>query len=61
MSEEQNINESEMEQIAGGAGNEYGVKCPKCGSDNIKLEFSHDEIGVFDCNVCGHHFTKGPY
>ena len=59
--DEKKLNNEEMKQVAGGLGNEYGVRCPKCGSDNVKLEYTHDEIGVFDCKACGNHFTEGPY
>lgn len=48
-----------LEQINGGEGNEWGVTCPKCGSRNVSFKYEHDEIGVFDCCHCGHHFSQG--
>ena len=52
------VSAENLEQVSGGT-NEYGVTCPKCGGP-ATLSYSHDEIGVFDCDKCGHHFTVGP-
>ena len=51
--------DDQLEKAAGGA-NEWGVTCPRCGSDNISLAYTHDERSIWDCNACGHHWVLGP-
>lgn len=32
------------------------MKCPKCGSENIRMEDKFDEFTVYHCNKCNEYF-----
>lgn len=55
------IKEEKLEKVAGGASADenFGQKCPKCGSDDVYLYYEHDEIGVFRCRACGNQWSVG--
>ena len=51
------INEEEkLNKVAGGEN--FGKKCPHCGSEDVSLYYEHDEIGVFKCSKCGHQWQE---
>ena len=57
MEKDKILRSDDLDKVAGGSGSGY-PSCPKCGSSDVELDYEHDEVGVFDCRKCGHHFTK---
>ena len=67
--EKKQLNEEEMDKVAGGKVSQSGgvitgfssnIRCPKCGSNNLDYEDHGDDADQFmcHCNACGFDFVE---
>ena len=56
MEDKRVLNNEQMTQVSGGAGEENGRKCPKCGSTKVRFKNEVGDAGKFVCEDCGCEF-----